>query len=162
MKKIFISFFTLFFLSASAQNDITLKSFPKHKIWLYTSQGNMLKGVLVSTSDSSVNIFPGKFSEWNSHPKTTAINESYLNINNIKTHKKGGLIKGMLIGAGIGLAPVLLSSAFGQGEGGAYVSIITFPIGIITGAIIGSTSKKKFFIDGDASRFHSFHKRIKY
>jgi hypothetical protein len=50
----------------------------------------------------------------------------------------------------------ILSSIFGNGEGGAYVSVIAFPVGIITGAIIGSTGKKKFFIDGQASNFIHF------
>ena len=70
---------------------------------------------------------------------------------------------GMLIGAGIGIAPVLIGSIFGPsiGQGGAYASIITFPVGTIIGAIIGSTSKKKFFIGGDRLRFGSFHKHMK-
>jgi hypothetical protein len=90
------------------------------------------------------------------------IHKSYPDISKIETHKKNGFLKGTLIGAGIGLAPVIVSSIFGEGEGGAYVSIITFPLGIITGAIIGGTSKKKFYINGEASKFHSFHKRMKY
>ena len=62
-----------------------------------------------------------------------------------KTHKKGGLLKGALIGGGIGLLPLAIGSIFGEstGQGGAYISIVTFPVGIIAGAIIGATSKKK-------------------
>lgn len=163
-KNIFTGFFLLLFLHVSAQQDSTLKLHPKYKIWISAREGNHIMGILAGTSSSSLNIFPGKFSEYNGTSKISLINESYTNITAIQIHKKGGLLKGMLIGAGIGIAPVLIGSIFGPsiGEGGAYVSFITFPLGTIIGAIIGSTSKKKFFIDGDKSRFDSFHKHIKY
>ncbi len=164
MKIIFINLLPLIILNASAQNDCTLKPTPKYKIWVSTTHDDLIKGILIDVSDSSVKIFPGKFSEWNSHSDISVIKESYSNITNIKTHKKGGLLKGLLIGAGIGISPVLVGSIFGRsvGEGGAYVSIITLPVGLITGAIIGGTSKKKFLINRDTSRFHSFRKRMKY
>ncbi|MEP6594647.1 MAG: hypothetical protein ABJA71_01825 [Ginsengibacter sp.] len=162
-KNIFISALIFLFLGASSQNDFALRSRPK-KIWVYNDQGNLIKGIFVGSSDSSVNIFPGKLSEWNSRSKTSVVNQSYLNINNIKIHKKSGLVSGMLLGAGVSLLPVLVGSIFGQstGQGGCYVSIITFPAGLITGAIIGGTSKKRFLINGEALRFHAFHKCMKY
>jgi hypothetical protein len=164
MKIIFINLLLFVALNVSAQNDHTLNPAPKHKIWVSTTQGDIIKGTLVDVSDSSVKIFPGKFSEWNNHSKISVINESYSNISNIKTQKKGGLIRGMLIGTAIGISPVLVGSLFGPsiGEGGAYVSIVAFPVGIITGAILGCTSKKKFLINEEASRFDSFRKRIQY
>ena len=135
MKIIFINLLLLIILNISAQNDYTLNPTPKHKIWVSTTRADLIKGILVDVSDSSVKIFPGKFSEWNSHSNISVINESYSNITNIKTHKKGGLIKGLLIGAGIGISPVLVGSLFGRsiGEGGGYVSVITFPAGVIMG-----------------------------
>jgi hypothetical protein len=162
MKIIFINLLLLTILNVSAQNDYTLNPTLKHKIWVSTTKGGLVKGILVDVSDSSVKIFSGRFSEWNSHSKVSVANETYLNITGIRTHKKGGLIKGLLIGAGIGLSPLLLGTAFGEGEGGAYASIITLPLGIVTGAIVGCTSKKKFLIGGEASKFHSFRKRMKY
>jgi hypothetical protein len=163
MKMIFITLL-LFALNVSAQTDHTLNPAPKYKVWVSATQSDLITGILVDVSDSSVKIFPGKFSEWSNHSKASVINESYLNITNIKTHKKEELIKGLLIGAGIGVSPLLVGSLFGRsiGEGGAYVSIITLPVGIITGAIIGGTSKKKFLINGTASQFDSFRKRMKY
>lgn len=162
-KNIFTSFFILLFLNVSAQQDSTLKLNPKYKIWVSTREGNVIKGILAGTSSSSVIIFPGKFNKYNGKSKLSLINESYTNITAIQIHKRGALLKGMLIGAGIGIAPVLIGSIFGPsiGQGGAYVSFITFPLGTIIGAIIGSTSKKKFFIDGDKSRFQSFYKHMK-
>ncbi|MEO6455859.1 MAG: hypothetical protein ABIN97_17390 [Ginsengibacter sp.] len=162
-KNIFTSFFILVFLNVSAQQDsTTLKLNPKYKIWVSTRDGNHIKGILAGTSSSSITIFPGGFSEYNGNSKISLINESYTNVTAIQIHKKGGLLKGMLIGAGIGIAPILVGSIFGPsiGEGGAYVSFITFPLGTIIGAIIGSTSKKKFFIGGEASRFLHFAKNI--
>jgi hypothetical protein len=159
MKKIFTAVFICSFLNASTQNNLSANSFPRYKIWLYTNKGNILKGILILTSDSSVKIFRGTYCEWHSH-SSNSIDESYLNIASIKTHKRGGLIKGMLVGLGIGLTPLLVGSAFGQAEGGAYLSIATLPVGLITGAIIGATSKKKFLINGDASKFQSFRKRM--
>ncbi|MEO6330429.1 MAG: hypothetical protein ABIO55_15955 [Ginsengibacter sp.] len=163
MKNIFIGFFVLFFLNASAQDGSTLSITPKYKIWIYTQQGNLVKGILAGTSSSYVSVYPGKFREYNGNSKISILNESYTNITAIQLHKRGGLLKGVLIGAGIGIAPVLIGSIFGPstGEGGAYVSLLTFPLGTIIGAIIGSSSKKKFIMGGDGSRFLSFRKKHK-
>lgn len=51
--------------------------------------------------------------------------------------KKHYVVRGILIGGAIGILPVVF------GEGGAYVSIITFPAGLITGAILGLKAKRK-------------------
>ncbi|SRR6266498_145920 len=163
MKRIYyLTFFAFIFLNASAQADSARHLWLKHKIWIYSNDGDPQNGILISTTDTSLKYFPGKFSDWNNRSEISAVNLSYLNINNIKTHKKNGLMRGIVIGAGIGLSPILFGAIFGEGQGGGYVSVITFPVGIITGAIIGSTAKKKFFIGGQASKFHSFHKRMKY
>jgi hypothetical protein len=78
---------------------------------------------------------------------------AYYNIDKIKTRKKGSTLKGLGIGAGIGIIPAFF------GEGGAYAAVITFPVGIITGTIIGATSKKKYTINGSATSFaHFVHK----
>jgi hypothetical protein len=150
-----------YFLNTSAQKDSEFKSSLEQKIWLYTSEGNVIKGFLDDISDSSVTIFTGKLSELNSHSKVLVISESYSNINTIKTKRRGGLIKGILKGVVAGLLPAVGVAAFQEGESGAYVGVATLPLGIITGAIVGSTSKRKFPVNGDMSRFHSFRRRIK-
>ncbi|MEO6538902.1 MAG: hypothetical protein ABIT07_00135, partial [Ferruginibacter sp.] len=128
-----------------------------------TSDGKSISGVLVNTTDSSLTMFSGKPSEYN-HLNNFTVSQQYSNITKIETHRKGSLLKGLLIGAGIGIAPVLVGNLFGPsiGEGAAYVSLITFPVGVITGGILGGTSKKIFLINGDATKFYSFHKRMKY
>ena len=51
--------------------------------------------------------------------------------------KKHYILRGILIGGAIGIAPV----AFG--EGGAYVAVFSFPAGLITGAILGASAKRR-------------------
>jgi len=163
-KNIFINLLTLFILSASAQNNKALKHIPKHTIWITTNEGKVIKGILVSSSDFSVEIFPGNKSEYGKQQKISLVKESYVNIDKIRIHKKNAGLKGLLIGGGIGLAPGLIGPIFGKntGEAGSFLSIITFPVGIITGGIIGITSKKRFLIGGDKRKFYAFHKQIKY
>jgi hypothetical protein len=163
-KSLFINLFALFILSASAQNNNALRHIPKHTIWITTNEGNVIKGVLISTSDSSVEIYPGKKSEYGKQLNISTVKLSYLNIAEIQIRKKNALLNGLLIGAGFGLAPVLMGPIFGKstGEGGAYVSIIAFPLGIITGVITGIASRKTFLIGGEKRKFYAFHKKMKY
>ncbi len=51
--------------------------------------------------------------------------------------KKHYILRGMLIGGAIGIAPVVF------GEGGAYVAVFSFPAGLITGAILGAAAKRR-------------------
>ncbi len=163
-KNLFINLFTLFILSASAQNNNALKHTPKHTIWITTNEGKVIKGILVSTSDSSVEIFPGKKSEYGKQLELSMVKESYLNIAKIQIHKQNAVLKGMLIGGGIALAPALIGPIFGKstGQAGSITSVILFPFGIITGAITGIASRKRFLIRGDKRKFYAFHKKLKY
>ena len=51
--------------------------------------------------------------------------------------KKHYILRGMLIGGAIGIAPVVF------GQGGGYVAIFTFPTGLITGAILGASARRR-------------------
>lgn len=53
-----------------------------------------------------------------------------------KKHKHY-ILKGILIGGAIGLAPIVF------GEGGAYVAVFSFPLGLIVGGIVGNNTRKK-------------------
>ncbi len=160
MKLTFTSLFIVSVFVSSAQGPAS--SLSPRRIWVSASQGDITKGLLVAASDSTLNIFQGKHGDWNKQSGVQVLTRSYSDINSIKIKRKGGLIKGLGIGAGIGLLPLLVGSIFGKstGEGGAYVSIVAVPAGIITGAIIGSTSKKRFLIGGDRSKFQIFRKRM--
>jgi hypothetical protein len=45
------------------------------------------------------------------------------------------------------------------GQGGAYVAVLTFPLGIITGSIVGATSKRRYVIKGDAQALAQFTRK---
>src|ERR1051325_3621877 len=97
---VLFGFLIALFLGAGAQNG-SVKSFPKNKIWVYTRDGNLIKGFLAGTSDSSVTIFTGNADQWKHYEKTSLITESYSDIMKIRIHKKEGFIKGILLGAAI-------------------------------------------------------------
>lgn len=126
------------------------------KTWVYTKDGKMIKGLLTGGSDSVLVIYEGSASGYKAGDSTHSVTIGYGDINLIKTKKGGGLIKGLLIGGAIGFAPAFF------GEGGAYVAVITFPAGLITGGIVGANSKKKHKINGDFKAFSAFaYKYIK-
>ena len=114
-----------------------------------------LQGVLTGYSATTVQVYAGTINELKKDASPRSQSISYENIDLIKTKKPKGLLKGLLIGGAIGLFPIVF------GEGGAYVAIISFPIGIITGTIIGATSKKKYLINGDQEAFKKFTVKLK-
>jgi hypothetical protein len=126
----------------------------KYRIWVITSNGNMLKGVLMHATDSTLDIFPGSFSDLKKKKNFKIVNESYSNISDIYIKKRAGWLKGMLIGGAIGISPVVF------GQAGGFVSIVSLPVGLIAGTIIGSTSRKKFHIGEDPSNFKKFHQKV--
>ena len=124
--------------------------------YLHTVDDKSLSGSIQSISDSAI-IFSAKGKGKSGESNNMEI--SYSNIREIKIRKKNGIIKGFLYGTGVGLLPIIGGAIIGKGEGGAYVSVITLPLGIITGTLIGS-SRKKFNINGSASSFYDFKKRM--
>ncbi len=149
----------------NAQVYTTFTSKPRHTITIYTLNNNTINGILTRANDTVVFIYPGNFREWKQQKKIPISVTPFTTIQKIETKQKGvkKVIKGMLIGAGIGLAPVLVGSIFGRstGEGGAYVSLVAVPLGAIVGSIIGATSKKKFQIQGDKIKFQRFRNKVK-
>jgi hypothetical protein len=142
-------------------DSITLKRI--YSIRVETMNDNRINGILLSNNDSSVYVYPGTLNQLKDNENFRTAVFDYPNIKEIKVKKKndGGLFKGMVIGAGIGLAPAILSGIFGEGEGGAYVSVITVPVGAITGAIIGASGKKKFRINGNKDNYAKFRSKVK-
>ncbi len=135
--------------TASAQTTAA-KGQKARMIWVYTKQGSLQKGVLYGSSDTSLLIYQGRMNEYLNQKRHELASIIYENIGIIKTKKHGGLLKGLLIGAGIGLAPIVF------GQEGAFVAFVSFPLGIVIGSIVGVISKKRYVINGDLTRFQKF------
>ena len=121
-----------------------------------TMDNNTVSGMLQEVDDSSILVTttqPGGKTR-----KEMEIN--YLNVRDIKIRKHNGLVKGFLAGFIIGASPILGGLTIGQGEGSAYVTMVTLPVGVITGTLIGAF-RKRFRIDGDAQSFEHFKKRLR-
>ncbi len=152
---------------ANAQIDSSFSAKSRHHITIYTQNGDAMYGILMRTNDSSVFIYPGNFREWKQQKTFPIALTPYYTINKIHTKKRNGIIKGVLIGAGIGIIPVFLDAIFTpkggvkSGEGGAYVSLVAVPLGTLVGGIFGATSKKKFQIGADNTKFQQFRKKVK-
>jgi len=150
MKKItLMSLIAVSSLWASAQDSIS-KPAKLLKIWVHTQDNTEIKGVFSGASDSILFVYEGTIDEYNKQNTHKVISFNYKNIRMIKTKKRGGLLKGVLMGGVVGFLPAFF------GEGGGYTAVITFPVGIITGSIVGATSKKKYEINGDAEAFARF------
>jgi hypothetical protein len=149
---IFIFFIVFCSLTLSAQTGITKTKKPS-KIWIYTEENTEQEGVLAGATDSVLFIYPGSMGAYRKEASPQLKGINYKNIHNIKIKKEGEFSKGLLIGAGIGLFPLVF------GQGGAYVAIFTFPLGIITGSVIGATSRKKYEIKGDPQAFAKFTRK---
>lgn len=154
MKKII----TLFLLIAcsfvvAAQTGIAKMQKPR-QVLIYLKDNKEQNGILTGCSDTTVLIYPGSMKEYKNQSSLQSVSISYESINLIKIKKANGLIGGLSEGGLIGITPVLF------GEGGAYAAIITFPLGVIIGSIVGATSKTKYEINGDLSSFQKLTKRV--
>lgn len=162
-KIFFLVSFLLIVSISLAQKRPEYNERPRYKVSLQTIDEKMVKGLLIEIKDSSIIVFPGNSNRIGSEEMSRVENINYAQIQQFTLKHRNGLINGMGIGAGIGILPALVGGIFGPstGEGGAYVSVITFPLGLITGTIIGATSHKKFNLHGDFSQFHNFKKRVR-
>ncbi|HVE61780.1 MAG TPA: hypothetical protein VNA26_08170 [Chitinophagaceae bacterium] len=166
-KFIFLFYLTFFTIYANSQDDTIFSAKPRHSIKIFTLNSNTSDGILMRTNDSSVFVYPGNFREWKQQKTFPIAITPYYNINKIQTKKRGGLIQGILIGAGIGIMPIFLDAIFTpkggvrSAEGGAYVSIVAVPLGILVGGIVGGSSKKKFQIEGNETKFQRFISKVK-
>ena len=155
MKKILLVFlFATYSLMLSAQADIVKIRKPL-RTWIYTKENTEQRGLLIGYSATTLLIYPGSTTEFYKEKSPQTKSLIYENISLIRVKKINGLIKGLLIGGGIGVAPVVL------GYGGAIVAVFTLPVGIITGSIVGATSKKKYEINGDITAFQKFIAKLK-
>ena len=156
MKSKLLAFAILVALTSNvrAHDSIAANLKFKYKIWVHTTSGNLIKGILLSVNDSSVRIFPGEFSQLKKERNSEIVNQSYTTISDIYIRKKAAWLKGMGIGALIGISPIIF------GQAGAYIAIVSFPVGIVTGTIVGATSRKKFNINSSKENFAKFRQKV--
>jgi hypothetical protein len=132
-----------------AQQDTLVTEKPV-TISIYTKQGNKLTGILAGRSGEELLLYPGTWKEKKNNTAYQLVRIHYSSINTIKTKRPNGFVKGLLIGGTVGAAPLLF------GEGGAYVAVASLPTGLLTGGIIGASSKKKYTINGEYPAFLAF------
>lgn len=147
---------------ASAQTMQDVNPNPRYRIALNTVDGSSMKGLLIGIEDSAIILFPGALKQWKSNAEVKTMEIGYTQIRKIYLKKKNGLLRGMLIGTGAGLTPLLAAIVSDENsiEGAGYVMMVTVPLGIVTGGIVGATFKKKFIIQGKRAQFDDFKKRI--
>lgn len=146
-----------------AQTDTAKSKAPGYIIHLTTVNDNMLKGLLLQTTDSAVSMYPGKPKEWNANKQYKPVSFDYKNIKEIQLQKKNAGINGMLVGGGIGVLLFAASLLFNNNNSKASIAKYTFPVipvGIMIGAVIGSRKWKKFNINSNAGLYHSFKNKV--
>ena len=153
--KVSLLWLMLFSLNLAAQNDTLVTRKPVN-IWVHTSDGNLVKGKLAGRSGNHLLVNTRATEMQGVRGGYTLERIPYQHITIIRTKKQqgfGGMLTGMLIGGAIGFAPVL------GGEAGAYVAVLAFPVGLITGAIVGGTSKKHYRINQSYQPYLRFTNR---
>ncbi len=149
----------LFAQTASVNNKI-----PGYIIHLTTANDNLLKGLLLNTTDSSANIYPGSPKEWNANKHYKPVLFNYKNIKAIQVQKKNARLHGMMIGGGIGISVFAASFLFQSSSTKQAAACLTFPLipaGMIIGTITGSRRWKKFYINSNAGSYQSFINKLR-
>ncbi len=142
--------------ASSIGAELNDTSKPRFKIILQDLQNKRYQGLLIKAGDSAVSIFPGSFYAWKQEDHLQLVIIPAYQIQKIMLQKKNGLLAGAIIRSGIGLLPLLFSSIVGKGGLGSYLSILTFPLGLMTGGIIGATSRRKYNVAGDPEQYTRF------
>ena len=160
MKKITHVILFLFAIQVCVAQTDSAKKSPLYKIKLSTMNDNLMAGILIGSTDSSVTVYPGTIDHYKKGKQFSNATLNYENIKEISAKRKGGAFRGALIGAGVGMLPVIVS-LFQQGKGNTgYLGVITVPVGAISGAVIGAVSKKKARINGDKEKLKQFLTKI--
>jgi hypothetical protein len=149
--------FLIIVYSSFAQKAASGNYQPRYYASITSMDNKIKKGVMIQLNDSSVALYPDKWRKfYNKRITHDTVVIAYSQIQKIKLKKQGRLLKGLAIGGVIGLSPIVF------GQGGAFVAILTFPVGIITGAIVGATSSEKYFINGNYAAFNKMKKGIRW
>jgi hypothetical protein len=141
------------------QNDAIIK--PICRIDITTLGENKLKGLLLYTSDSSIVVYPGKRKQWNNGTKFKPVEFTASRIKRITVKKNNRALKGMTIGSVVGALPMLTGSKDGNTAGLQELTKLSMPVGGVTGALLGLTQQRSFYINGSVTLFREFQISIK-
>ena len=135
---------------------------PKFQVTVHTLQNQKIKGLLIDVNDSTLILFPGRVDEWKNRDRIQPLYLADSSIEFIKVKNKNAAGTGALTGLAIGLTPILAAVADPvNAQAYGMVAILTIPVGIITGALIGGGSYKKFKVNGNREAFLVFKNKIK-
>ena len=146
-----------------AQTDSVNGKMPIYNIHLTTVNDNKIKGLLLHSGDSSVNIYPAERKNWRANELFNPVSFDYTRIKQISIKKKNGTLKGIVWGGAIGITIFCASALLHTGKAKGEVFKYTFPaipLGIIAGAIIGNRAWKKFNINSNLNLYNSFKNKI--
>ena len=164
MKKITVIILLVAGTSLHAQNPVLDGNKPVYRIRLKTINDNRLEGLLLEIKDSSVLIYPGKRKDWKNKIRYNTAEFRFSNIQDIRLKRKNGTWRGLMIGGGIGTAvfagSLLLPNRMEKNHHAVY-TFFAIPVGLITGAIVGSRSRKKFHINSSGPVFHEFQNSMR-
>ncbi len=169
MKKLFILIAATFYFQILSAQDSTHILQKTYKVTLTSSDNLVVKGYLVSLTDSAVNIIPATGKGNVSGSKSSRlISINYNKIDKVIVRKGRGA-RGLLIGAASGaLAGALIGIAYGSDYTGnndcffcftaaekAKLGAIFFgSLGGAIGGAIGAGAHKTFIIKGDKQNFY--------
>lgn len=140
------------YYSFTNENIATANHQPSFYASVQTMNDEIVKGLLLQLEDSLVILYPGTRKEFSKGLKLDPVVIAWSKIKQIELGKKDGLSKDLPIDGAIGFA-----SAFSR-EIEPYAGVFSFPIAIITRALAGNTSGKKYTINGNYTAFNKIKK----
>jgi hypothetical protein len=129
-------------------------------IHVTTMNENKMKGLLILTKDSVVAVYPGNHKQWNKGKKYNAVVFGFSRIKKVTIKKNNRVLKGISVGAVIGMLPALSKGFKDDKSGITQLTELTVPVGIVTGAIVGVSAQRTFMINGTGSLFYKFQKQV--
>ncbi len=131
-----------------------------HYMMIKTKQGNIFKGVLISFSDSSLFVFPGKRKDLKKN-KFKNVEFIYYQIDEINIRQKGRIKSGMALGSAVGAIPIIsLTTTEHSGTNSVTAATLMVPAGAIVGGIVAAKSSNRYWINGNRELFKNFIRQI--
>ena len=178
MKKLFVLIAATLFIQILSAQDSTHILQKTYKVTLTSSDNLVVKGYLVSLTDSAVNIGPTPVKGNVSRGKSSRlISINYNKIDKVTLRRKGRAARGLLIGAASGAVVGVIAGYMGGDDtprNGGPFCILCFTaaekakIGAVVfgfsggalGTVVGAVAHKTFIIKGDKQNFDSLRSTL--